>query len=141
MGKFKGARHDRVRPSDLVAPSLPRCKYSHRACADLAPTLGCFKDRSVRCSLRLHLSARMCLCAYSMATGAARWRCFAIFTCQFITTTRKCNISVGNPNINPACFVAVLCRSSCVQISGSSHDNTPSLHTAPFFSLCGDAGA
>jgi hypothetical protein len=66
--------------------------------------------------------------------SAARWRCFAIFTCQFKTVTPKCNIIyVGNPYISPACFVAVLCCSSCVQTSGSP-DNTPSLHTS-FFCL------
>jgi hypothetical protein len=136
MGEFNGEGHDRVRPCDLAAPSLPRCKYSLLARAQgwrlrwVASSIARFVTGCVR------TCPRECVCVhFPWRQGAARWRCFAISTCQFKSATQKCNITyVGNPYISPACFVAVLCCSSCVQTSGSSHDNTPSLHTSFFMS-------
>jgi hypothetical protein len=127
-------------PGSSVVTSLQ--VLSHRACADLAPSLGCFKHHSVCCSLCSYLSPRMCLRAFSMATGRSA---LAVLCHIHLPTEKreKCNvIYVGNPYISPACFVAVLCRSSCVQTSGSSHDNKLSLHTSFFcLTLWGSAGS
>jgi hypothetical protein len=112
---------------DPVTWQLRRCLAASTLSSRVGRFGACVVLHQASLGLCSYLSARTCLRAFSMATGAASWRCFAMFTCQFRHVSATFLLAILTSTL-PAllrCYdVAAACN------FWNSHDNTPSLHTS-----------